>query len=254
MFHEGFQFSGRLLHTFEPPLVHVNMCKVTKYLGTSLWSEARREKTIIYICIYIYIPKSPCSFLQGLRNLQSSNKLHRLHGDFRAPLVLRKHCTCRQIQENGSPRPPKTTQGHPRPPKTTQDHQHHRNRSKTLHLSTNPRKRLSAVTSWRSKTLHLSTNPRKWHSKTLHLSTNPRKQHSKTLGAQIGCCGATGRSNRLLRGHWALQITALERSKSLSSVLSSDLVLESAAAESLGARKGCSKPAAEALSASKKVL
>ena len=52
---------------------------------------------------------------------------------------------------------------HPRSPKTTQDHRNHRNhrnRSKTLHLSPNPRKRASEVTSWRSKTLHPSTNPR----------------------------------------------------------------------------------------------
>ena len=126
-----------------------------------------------------YLPKSPCSFLQELSKLQSSNRLPQAPGDFRAPLALRKQCTCRQIRENGSPRPPKTTQ----------DHRNHRNRSKTLHLSTNQRKRLSAVTSWRSRTLHLSTNLRKRYSKTLHLSTNPRKRLS----------GVTGRSTRLLR-------------------------------------------------------
>ena len=44
--------------------------------------------------------------------------------------------------------------------------------SKTLQLSTNPRKRPS-------KTLHLLTKPRKPHSKTFHLSTNPRRRPSK---------------------------------------------------------------------------
>ena len=141
--------------------------------------------------IYIYIPKSPCSFLQAVSKLQSSPKLPQAPPGFRAPLALRKHCTCRQIRENGSPRPPKTTQDH-------RNHRHQRNRSKTLLLSTNPRKRFSAVTSWRSKTLHLSTNPRKRHSKTLHLSTNPRKRLS----------GVTGRSNGLLRSHWALESAA----------------------------------------------
>ena len=147
---------------------------------------------------------------------------------------LRKHCTCRQIRENGSPRPPKTTQDHgnhrhhrnrsktlhrrsvfdwaektaprdhPRRPKTTEITEmtkitrNDKNHSKTLHLGTNPGKRRSGVISWPSKTLHLSTNPRKRHSKTLHLSTNPRKRLS----------GVTGRSDRLLRSHWALESAA----------------------------------------------
>ena len=128
--------------------------------------------TYIYIHIHIYIPKSPCLFSISVRALQSSNELSRSPWPFEntAPVdksVLQEPAGCLLVLL-GAP-----------------GYRNHQNRSKTLHLLPNPRKRFSAVTSWRSKTLHLSTNARK------RLS------------------GVTGRSNRLLRSHWALESAAL---------------------------------------------
>ena len=77
--------------------------------------------------------------------------------------------------------------------------------SKTPHFPTNPAKRLSGATSGPSKTLHLSTNPRKWLRKHCTCRQIRETDSPGSLGAEIGCCGATGRSNRLLRSHWALE-------------------------------------------------